>query len=161
MYVHVEREVAEKLGLSRATIRAVREKVLVRGRDYDLEGGAVKYTDAGLQRVELEVGAKTAAPSTTPSPAENRRGGEGQDSPPPASKAPEGTLRDDFSPQEAVVVRGFRNLRLIQAEIAGRLVRVRVRNSVNFVKGMRIPVRLLNGDLYELARRCPRWRGRW
>ena len=42
-----------------------------------------------------------------------------------------------------------------------RLVRVKVRSSKNFIPGMRLPVRHLQDDLYELARPCPRWKGIW
>lgn len=42
-------------------------------------------------------------------------------------------------------------------------VRVRVNNNANFVRGMEIPVRRVDGytDLYELTRKCPRQKGKW
>jgi hypothetical protein len=53
------------------------------------------------------------------------------------------------------------NQRIILAADGNAVVRVRVRNSENFLPGMLIPVRHIQGDLYELARACPRSRGRW
>ena len=41
------------------------------------------------------------------------------------------------------------------------LLRVRVRENKNFVKGMEIQCRHLQADLWEFVGRCPRSRGRW
>ena len=40
-------------------------------------------------------------------------------------------------------------------------VRVRVRNNKNFVRGMEIPCRQIQGEVWELIGRCPRFRGKW
>lgn len=55
----------------------------------------------------------------------------------------------------------YKNVRIVGAAIEGAAIRIRVRNSRHFVKGMKAPVRCIDGDLFELTRPCPRWRGRW
>lgn len=62
---------------------------------------------------------------------------------------------------ELTVLRRVLNPRILLATDGAGVLRVRVRDSANFMPGMRIPVRHIQGDLYELARPCPRSRGRW
>jgi hypothetical protein len=59
------------------------------------------------------------------------------------------------------VLRTVLNPHIILATDGHGILRVRVRSSANFLPNMEIPVRHVQGDLYELARPCPRARGRW
>ena len=150
-------------------MKDLRARLLVRGEDYDLEGGLIAYTEEARQRVETEVlgsaqSAATLTQAAAPLPSEGAA--EGGDSSPTPVDTPEGLPGDELprseGVQSAVVVKAYaKNRRLLAVTIADTAMRVRVKNNQNFVKGMVIPVRHVNGDLYELARRCPRWRGRW
>jgi len=53
------------------------------------------------------------------------------------------------------------NSRIITALLGGVQQRVNVTSSKNFVRGMRIKARRIEGDLWQLQGRCPRYRGRW
>ena len=49
----------------------------------------------------------------------------------------------------------------VELENGPAVVRMRVRDSENFVAGMEVPLRHVAADLYECERRAPRWRGKW
>lgn len=50
---------------------------------------------------------------------------------------------------------------LARSKATGQVVRIKVKDAGKFCRGMEIPARQIQGDLYELARPEPRWRGRW
>jgi hypothetical protein len=53
------------------------------------------------------------------------------------------------------------NPRLVFGEWMGEPVRVRVPDSKKFVPGMQMRCRKIEGDLYELVGRGPRYKGKW
>lgn len=64
--------------------------------------------------------------------------------------------------EELTVVNRARNPRLVFARRAnGDLVRLRVRSNENFLPGMRAQGQHEAADVWTLAQRLPRWRGRW
>ena len=62
---------------------------------------------------------------------------------------------------DLTIVRLCRNTKIVIAVLDGKEQRIRVRDSKNFIKGMKAPCRHIKEDLWELTKRCPRWRGRW
>jgi hypothetical protein len=147
---------AETLGVSRDRLRDVRAG-LVEGTHWRKAGRAVVWTPEGfaaarvavLEAVGVEVGAGVEADDGT-------NGTEGTD----GAYIEIGMLR---------VVRRVINPHIVLASrmedvVDGRAAvpqRVRVRSSENFIPGMVLRARRVDGDLWELCGRCPRWRGRW
>jgi hypothetical protein len=77
---------------------------------------------------------------------------------PPARVAPPrpGEVR------ELVCLRTYAlNKRIVLAKFGAAEVRVRVRDSANLTAGLTMQCRFLSADLWELAQRLPRWRGKW
>lgn len=147
-----EKNLAGIVGLTPRLLRSLRSEQLREGVHWRLEQGRVCYGAEGVARVQelldltrsLETGAAPPAKA-------NAAGG--------PNKAP-------------VTLKVFRifgaNPKILEAHLPERdpaivknRVRVRVKNSANFTKGMEIPVTELSAGLYELARACPRSRGRW
>jgi hypothetical protein len=63
---------------------------------------------------------------------------------------------------ELVVLRTCPNPHLVLCTLGELTVRCRVRDSRNFVRGMKIPeARRISEKLYSFDRRLPRSRGRW
>ena len=158
-----EKEIAEELGVPLDAVAEQRAKHLVRGQDYDRVGHFIAYAAAAKETIlavfrvppekaavdqDKKKAAEVGTPTAEPANAEAGAGGE-----PTVQTEPEAVL--------AVVSALYRNTRLVGATIGINEIRVRVRNSRNFVRGMEIPVRHVRDDVYELARRAPRFRGKW
>lgn len=69
---------------------------------------------------------------------------------------------------ELLVFRLVANARIVEAHAQGtdphnvlNIQRVSVRNSQNFTKGMRLPVRWVANGLFEFTGRLPRWKGKY
>lgn len=156
-FVHQERALAESLGLAQKDLRSVRTDELTRGTDWQTVRGEVCYSQTGHARLLalLKVSTSATAPEAHSAPKNSA-----EPTPPPAETPP------DPAPADAAVrplecVRTFPlNRRIVQARCDGQLVRVRVRDSANFTTGMTMLCRLIDGDLWELAQRLPRWRGK-
>jgi hypothetical protein len=166
--MHWESIIAGRLGISRDTVREIRERCLTEGVDWMREKKRVLLTDSGVARVAEAV--KNTAPDAGPpepvpeaSAEKNAASGE--------SSAVDGAVScvDDVpaAAEKNAAVKRLKvhklvlNPRLILATDGAAVVRVRVPDCRNFIKGMEFNARLIGGDLYELVGRCPRFRGRW
>lgn len=145
-WLYPESEVARASGLATKKIAALRMAHLKQAEDWELVELRVSYSDAGLERLGylLTSGVELAA----------RLKGTLQKKVAPAPVA---------KPMEGRIVRFYRNPHLMQVRLENdRLVDVRVRTVVNLREGMAVPVRATaTAGLYELARRLPRFPGRW
>ena len=145
-----ERQLSEELGVSRTVIRDAR-------RALGLKFAAVKNSTVLAQDEADAVRGYVGCPEAV------------KTAQPVAQAWDQPTLVDDQIEPVAgarpfvhlTVLQKVLNPRILLATDGAGVLRVRVRNSENFIKGMKIPVRLIQGDLYELARACPRAKGRW
>lgn len=171
-YPHQERELAAAAGLSQDDLKKIRRRLLTRGRDFDTVGGFVCYTAAAAVAIWHEVGLDLAgaprpADSATNNPPEEKISAADEAPSPAAEPAPPSAAAEAVPPaagdlRELVCVkRFFPNTRLLGATYLGQTVRVKVRDNKNFVAGMKLQCRLEQGDLWVLAQRLPRWRGKW
>lgn len=152
VYATWEAALAARVGLNQDNMRALRRSKLTQGLHWTMQKNRVCYSVAGVQEVQRIM--KLSPPQKTP--------------PVPPGKD---TAQPDHS-QEPVTLHVFRifaaNPHILEAHlpdqdpaIVKNRLRVRVKDNKNFVKAMPIPVRELAEGLYELARACPRSRGRW
>lgn len=140
-----EREIAAALGLSRKRVKEARAEGLRSPADWVLKGARVQYTRRGVRRSLAVIGLRGVV-----SPAEVireivRRRKERAEAPIVMARVTK------LYPEEYPAV---------CAVIGGQRVDVAVRDSRKFVLGMTIPMKRVGGR-YILARRCPRWQGRW
>jgi hypothetical protein len=134
-----EKELCEKLGLSREAIKAVRKGYL-EGTDFvrieskrPQKMWEVKWTDVGYEKLMAEMGFKTEE-----------------------TKA---VKEEPVFSATGKVTGKFNNRRLIQCEVDGKPQMVLVRDSDFFVVGMEVPLRRDGERL--VAARHPRKPGRW
>lgn len=175
-YPHAEHALAAELGLAQKDLRDVRGD-LERGADWQHVGKEVRYSATGRARL-LEALKITPAAAPEDSAPKNSAGPGPVPSTPPATPVPPelaaaraqllGVLHlaaAQAAPAdvaELIVVRVYPlNRRIVLAARDGARVRVRVPNSKNLVPGMAMKCRHRDGDLWELAQRLPRWRGKW
>lgn len=156
-YPHAEQEMAAALGLAHTTLKAQRREVLKRGEDWELVKNCVHYTGAG--RAKVLAALKISDP-------------EG-DAPPPPAAAPEPDSPPNNPPEKiapgipgamAVLIctkACHPNHRMVLATLEGKPQRVRVRDNQHFIAGMKMECRFVQDNLWDLAQRLPRWRGRW
>lgn len=145
------------LGTSRDTLRELRVAHLTEGIDWQLSGRAVKLTEAAVQKIAAALKLVPAEAPSTP-------------------QTPRYLLTlPGFTPPAIVILKAWRfapqlkSTHIIEAYLRGtdpaerrNIVRVRVRNTANFVRHMELPCRLIQPpDLYECTRPAPRDRGRW
>lgn len=172
-FPHWESRLPARLGLSRLSIRELRADLLIPALDWKIVKKRCVWSDAGLGKIQAHL--------------DSRKNGEvKQDCPrltdpiPIIAMATDSPLAlpilaelvaDEKTPRDIflqVYRANFLNHRLLEAHRPGtdplertNIKRVRVGSSANFIPGMLIPCRHLELDYYELARPCPRWRGRW
>ncbi len=158
-----ERDCARVSGISERTWRKLRHRDgIVQGTHWTtLPDGAVAWTEAGLEAalgaLWLEKG-EAEMPLTKTRMLAILKTCESRE----ASADGESRISDGGA-RMAVWVKGTRNPHIGLATLGGRLVRVRMREHGKMRKGMELPVRAVRAEegLYELARKCPRWNGRW
>lgn len=155
-FTHFESVLASRMGVNRQILREKR-KAATEGEHWSWVGGnRVCWSEAGLVWLENALRAPRNDRGVDPSPESSTAGNE-QDAHAALAKPAQKTAVRQFS-----VVRTFlSNPRLLLATDGLNMVRVRVRNSAGFVKDMLIPCRPVHDDVWELARPCPRWRGKW
>lgn len=146
-----EHDLARELGVSRDLVRKARRSLDI---PLQMDGKTAVLPDTEAERVRSHLG----APPTE------------KDAPCLCGASALAPVVTDSAPaapppgQEVVTLRVHRivqNPHIILATDGLCILRVRVRSSANFIVGMEIPARRIQGDLYELARPCPRARGRW
>jgi hypothetical protein len=151
----VEAHVAGALGISRDHIRYLRKTFLKEGEHWAYVKKRVMLSASALSILAQ----KKALPYPTTEFSEKAQG-EAVAAQRLLLPAPfKGTLVAWSSPK---------NTRILLAYFPGtdpnnrlNLVRVRVRDNQNFVRGMEFKARHINEDLYDLEGSCPRWRGKF
>lgn len=160
-----ERSVAEEIGITRMTIAELRKTHLDES-DWKFDRGMVRYTKKGRDKIMAALKVAPAEASARP-PAEPEPPDPPEDPPRPVRLDPGASwkLLDDPRPWvPAVVENRYKNRRVFVARLDVEpfsLVTVRVRDSEKFIVGMRVPIRAIEMNLYEVACRLPRWPGRW
>lgn len=149
-----EGQLSAELGLARPKVRALRTDELVHGTDWKSIGGLVRYSRAGWEKLRRSVGLAAGEPAAPPpAPAKDLAPKKAVGQPPPLQH---GDVHD------LVVVRIYPvNRKILLARLGNSEVRVRVGSNQKFMPGMVLPAKFLEADLWELARRAPRYRGKW
>lgn len=148
-----EEAVAAELGIDREKIHALRANgSLLEGEDWKKRGARVRLSAVGLHKamtllmvprpVEVYVEAATGQPG-------------GKD----GKKTARGLLGDGTF--AVTFVRGAKSPHMAIGEYGGAQVTVRLKTWKNFRRGMVMTCRRLGPHFFELARRCPRYPGRW
>jgi hypothetical protein len=139
-----EETAAEMLGIRISEVKRLKRKLLLEGVDYLIDGKTIKISPDGLKKVSAAV-----------------RPLERKEVKALVVEIPSNPLRRDL-----VVDGTCPNPRILMAhfdDASGPVkVRVRVRDSRNFTKGMTVPdCRMVDETLYAFEGRLPRLRGRW
>jgi len=147
----LESVLVSRLGISREILREKR-KLGTEGEHWSWIGGnRVCWSAAGVVWLENALRGPRNDRGADPSPG-SILASNGQDA---------HAAREEQAIKDLRVLRTFMNPRLLLATDGVAVFRVRVRNSRNFVPRMTIPCRRIQADLWELARACPRFRGKW
>jgi hypothetical protein len=140
-----EQELSDRLGVSRAILKKMRGELLA--DDWSADGRSIRYTEEGVAAIvgllEKNAGGE---PTLTATVSDALAGGPGALVRLTASRKP-------VNPKILLCHVGEKN--------AGPEVRCRVRSTVNFFRGMVFSAKHVEGTLYELVGRCPRFPGRW
>lgn len=157
-YEHAEMDLAEQMGVSQPTLREYRQTALS-GKDWRLLHGVVRYSEDGRRKVLARFGLQPAEADKKDAPADQRP----QNIPLPGSSTAPGTPGAADEVQTAVVLAGKlrHGVKVIKAELGGLQIYIRVHDAGKYVVGMKVPCRLISGDLYRVEGRGPRWRGKW
>lgn len=145
-----EKQMAVALGIPLRSLREIRKKMLAE-KDWRREGRAVVLNPAGIKKLEemLELKKKAGEPANEDAVKPQRKGeGKGL-----------GLEGEELTGRVAKIWHS--KARVLGVEIAGELLKVRVRTCEKFLLGMEIPIRKIGPDMWELARALPRWRGKW
>lgn len=162
LFEHGETELATATGIAAKVLQKIRQKKLRRGFDWELSSDLrVAYSRPGIVRLlELASGSQVqegAIAGVALGDLEERTRISGQ-APAAAATPPEELV-------SATVFKLFPNPHLIEVILdGGQHKLVRVRESKNFRRGMEVPLRLkpeAKPDGFELARRLPRFPGKW
>lgn len=150
-----ESRLSGRFGIPRSLIRRAR-KEFTRGIDWQVKSNRVLWHVRCLKKLAERVSqlAQEARPID----------GEGSDSLKtvrPVSEAYSAPLLSEPEEVSAVVVSRPLNRRIVVAMLGVEIVRIRVRDNSHFMKGMECQVRRVEGDIYELCGRAPRYRGKW
>lgn len=144
-FEHPEAQLAKNLGVKKKRLATARFHGLIEGVDWAMVRGKVAYAKAGMAKLMGKLGLGDLQPEAEMAS---------------EKKVPAANLT-------AVVLRTFTNRHLLEAELtledgAKITVRVMVRDSKNFKRGMVLPLELKAGmELYTLTRKEPRWPGKW
>lgn len=163
-----------RIGVSRTRLTGFRDEKLRRGVDWELVDGVCLLTQDGALALAEAAGAFLAQKAGSDAPAEEKPGHEpspGPDGPLPTAEgcAPEGCAGAELTapepktaPVDLTVTRLTMNGRILLAtDGRGATYRVRVKDATKFVPRMVIPCRHVAADVYELAVRMPRQKGKW
>ena len=169
-FPHVEQSLAGTLGISRVSLRNLRSH-LVEGEDWVLKKKRVRLSASGVDKVRQLLALPPALPVLA-----SYQVLTSSDVVDSEKIAPVANAAQAESLKEVVTLHVWqrvKNARILEAFLPGtdpqhrkNIVRVRVRDSKNFVravneKPMELKARHLGADLYELATACPRFKGRW
>jgi hypothetical protein len=147
MFIHGETELAEACGVAVKHLQRVRVKNLRQGVDWDLNHLRVAYQKNAVPRVMELVTERAVSPAELAAVLEKSLLTEAK------KTAPE---------VEGIVKRFYMNPHLLGIELPSKaLVNIRVKTTENFREGMSVPVRELEAGRYELAKKLPRFPGRF
>lgn len=160
----LEKDLCERIGINRDIFREFRLKHLTEYADWEINAGQVFLSEDAakktLRHIELQI--------TQDTPQDMSSSGKASTHPsePLMGALKQSALFPDEKRQVSLMVCTlYRNPRIIGAlnpeDPDKKVLRVRVKNSKNFIKGMKIPCRHVKNDLWDLVGRCPRSRGRW
>lgn len=159
-----EKELAERMGLSRPALRKMRGELLRQDEHFTVRehDGAILITDAGVAVLENAAGLKTGADENAGlDPAEAVDGFGGV---PPFAGAAE---NKPATVTATVEQWRFKNRRIIQCQITspaamcGDKLMVRVPDNEKFREGMRVCALMDRPGYGTLKGRGPRWPGKW
>lgn len=145
-FLYRESALVDATGIALKVFQRSRMASLKQGEDWATEGLHVVYAKNGLAKIlELATGEKW--PAEKMAALEKRL----------TAPAPEKTA----PVVEGKVCKFYPNPKLLGVQLPDRLVNILVQTTKNFRRGMAVPIRCLPNDRYELARRLPRFQGRW
>lgn len=186
-----ERDLAAQLGLAADVLKSTRMAHLQRGTDWQLEKNLVCYSADGRARLLalLNIADVPAAPApvavdsapNAPQPTAVRglvvdvsdlkivTAEVAEMAPADAAwwqqalaAAPKNYVPPRPGEERVLVcVRTVRNPRVVLARDGDKEAWVRVRDSKNFRPDMEIRATCIEGEMWELVGRCPRWPGKW
>lgn len=165
---YAEDKMAEYLGVSRDSLKAFREDLL-EGEDWACEGNRIRYSEDGVLRLLDLMGldlpkkrAKGSVGSSISSLLDCARLAQ------PATPDSKKNGAPEVFELRVVKVTSNRNILFANhtadtfpGSTENNLVRVKVRDNSNFRQDMILQAVHIDEDLWELAGRCPRFRGRW
>lgn len=147
-FLYGETELAEAAGLAAKHFQRARVKNLRQGTDWDLVALRVYYTKNATARV-LELVTQRAVPAAELTVLLEK------------SRLTD-PKKNGAAEIEATVSKFYLNPRLLGVKLPnGAMVNLRVRETKNFRLGMEVPVRATASGGYELARKLPRFWGRF
>ena len=165
-----EAQLAAEMGVDRSLLRKVRQAQLKEDEDYKTKNGAIILTEKAITFLK-----KALFRKKPPQPA---------DGPPTAADEADPELADAFykavaeaaekarvedmvkkpplmlsdGVQTLILFKKYRNKHIVGAHLEGQLVRVQVKNSQNFKRGMELPCVHVEQDLWKFVGRAPRGR---
>lgn len=148
-FTYVERDLATEFGLAPSILKTAR-KGLGRDIDWAVIRGFISYSEEGRARlmVALKITAK-ASEAADPVP-------------PPPAPAEEAPRAAEPVVEELICLKRYPiNRRIVEAKRGPEVVRVRLRDNVNMRPGMAMRCRQVDGTLWELVQKLPRWPGKW
>lgn len=172
-----ESSVAVSLGISRDEIRRLREAHLVEGTHFRKKNRRICLSEAGAQLLQARLQATPSSPTAPEAPPPSLDAARAEkDAPRDVQQLP-GAIRLPAQAEPDVfwlAKKLAHNPRMLIGHFPGtdpslnaNQVRIRVKNSANFIfkrpdgAPFEIPARKVQGDLYDLARPCPRYPGVW
>ena len=158
--LYPEKLVAEVAGLTREVMKNARG-TLEKGRDWGRKRTMVMFTETGLRNVAAMLGLEQEVMERIRERVQART--EGNDSTAPAEVSTKDDKKGGSCPGETDIelVRLYPNRRIVGGRLDGEVVRIRVKDNRNFRRGMILPCRHVQADLWECTRRSPRRRGKW
>lgn len=169
----IENHVRARLGLQKDEIRELRQQHLIEGKTWLLKKKRVWLSETAVAVIAQAKGlaVDSASPNAQTPNADDSGALKANPQNPDSKKNP--PPKSDFTATAGVtlkVVQRCTNPHMIQccdlkdnALMPKKMVRVRVRSNANFIRHMVVPVTLVAGytDLYDLARACPKKKGKW
>jgi len=164
-----EKDLAASMGVDRDLLRQIRQAKFKEGEDFRKKGRAIILTEKALHTIKKVLfGKKPPQPAERPPVA--------PDAPDPEMvEAYEDTIEqaaqkariDENSGKKPPLLLGpevhtlimhkkYRNKRIIGAYLGDKLMRVEVRNSHHFKRGMELPCVHVQQDLYKFVGKAPR-----
>lgn len=153
VFIHAEAALVETLGLSRKEVRAIRTAELSDGVDWKHEGGQIRYSDGGRERL-LDL-LKISAQSTPPAEPSDAEAAEPDVVLSPVAPDPRAPAKPNEE-HELLITKKFLNRGIVQAKHGAAFVRVRVKDSRTLHPGTFIRCQLIEGDLWRMTQRLPR-----